>query len=48
MIQEFKYLHPDMIPRTLQRDLKTMVEIEAFIPEGATKLLIYRLSNPGI
>lgn len=42
-IQEYEALCPDVKRRTLQRDLKAMIEMELFISEGATNKLVYRL-----
>jgi DNA-binding HxlR family transcriptional regulator len=44
-IKDFESLQPDVNRRTLQRDLKDMVEKGVFIPEGATNRLFYRLGN---
>jgi len=33
--------------RSLQRDLKTMVDMELLISEGATNKLVYRMKETG-
>jgi Fic family protein len=42
-IQEFERLCPEINRRTLQRDLKAMVDKGLLVTEGATNQLIYRL-----
>jgi Fic family protein len=42
-IQDFETLCPDMARRSLQRDLKGMMEKELLAAEGATNQLVYRL-----
>jgi cell filamentation protein, protein adenylyltransferase len=42
-IQEFERLCPEINRRTLQRDLKAMVDKGLLVSEGATNQLIYRL-----
>jgi Fic family protein len=42
-IQDFERLCPDVNRRTLQRDLKKLVEKELFLTEGETHNLLYRL-----
>lgn len=42
-IQDFERLCPDVNRRSLQRDLKAMVDIGLLISEGATNRLIYRM-----
>ena len=42
-IQDFERLCPGTNRRTLQRDLKTMMQKGLIVPEGATNQLIYRL-----
>jgi Fic family protein len=43
MIQNYEALCPEVNRRTLQRDLKTMIEKELIASEGATNQLVYRL-----
>jgi len=42
-IQTYQHLYPNTSRRTLQRDLKVMIEKEILVSEGATNQLIYRL-----
>jgi hypothetical protein len=42
-IQNYEALCPEVNRRTLQRDLKTMIEKELIASEGATNQLVYRL-----
>jgi Fic family protein len=44
-IQEFEHLCPEVNRRTLQRDLKAMMNKGLLISEGATTQLIYRLQG---
>jgi len=44
-IQDFEGLCPDVNRRSLQRDLKAMVDIGLIISEGATNQLIYRMKE---
>ena len=44
-IQEFERLCPDVNRRTLQRDLKAMVNEGVLLSEGATNQLIYRIKR---
>lgn len=44
-IQEFERLCPDVNRRTLQRDLKAMVNEGVLLSEGATNQLIYRIKG---
>jgi len=46
-IQDFKRLCPEVNRRSLQLDLKKMVDIRLLTTEGETHLLIYRLAEPG-
>jgi Fic family protein len=46
-IQEFERLSPKVSRRSLQRDLKDMVDIGLLLTEGETHRLLYRLSGPG-
>lgn len=42
---EFQALFPNISRRTLQRDLKALIQAGLLIAEGATNRLIYRLSD---
>jgi len=42
-IQTYQHLYPNTSRRTLQRDLKVMIDKEILVSEGATNQLIYRL-----
>ena len=42
-IQDFERLCPDVNRRSLQRDLKAMVDLGLLTSEGATNKLVYRL-----
>jgi len=44
-IKEFEALCPEVNRRTLQRELRSMVEKGVLVPEGATNRLIYRLKE---
>jgi predicted DNA-binding transcriptional regulator YafY len=44
-IQIYEKLFPAVNRRTLQRDLKAMVDKGIFLSEGATNQLIYRLKG---
>ena len=44
-IQAYENLCPEVSRRTLQRDLKQMVEYGLIISEGETHRIIYRLKN---
>jgi predicted transcriptional regulator len=44
-IQEFERLCPDVDRRTLQRDLKAMVNEGVLLSEGATNQLIYQIKG---
>ena len=46
-IQDFEALCPDVNRRSLQRDLKDMVEQGLIVTEGETHQLLYRLSGEG-
>jgi len=46
-IQEFEPLCPDVNRRTLQRDLKAIVDMGLFVSEGATNKLVYRMKETG-
>ncbi len=43
-IQTYQRLFPDVSRRTLQRDLKTLIDMEILVTKGATNLLVYRLN----
>lgn len=45
-IQDFEHLHPDISRRSLQRDLKAMVDRGLVVAEGETHNLLYRLVVP--
>ena len=45
-IQGFEHLCPEVNRRSLQRDLKRMVDIGLLVTEGETHLLLYRLAEP--
>jgi len=44
-IQDFEGLCPEVNRRSLQRDLKAMVDRGMIVTEGGTHLLLYRLSD---
>ena len=44
-MKEYEELYPNLNRRTLQRELKEMIDKEILISEGATHHLIYRLSK---
>lgn len=46
-IQELKQLFPKVNRRSLQRDLKAMLEKELLISKGATNKLVYRIKDGG-
>jgi Fic family protein len=46
-IQDFERLCPDVNRRSLQRDLKVMVDMGLLISEGATNKLVYRMKETG-
>lgn len=46
-IQDFEHLFPDVNRRSLQRDLKAMVDMGLLISEGATNKLVYRMKETG-
>ncbi|MBU3930887.1 MAG: helix-turn-helix domain-containing protein, partial [Proteobacteria bacterium] len=46
-IQEFEHLFPEVNRRSLQRDLKSMVDMGLLISEGATNKLVYRMKGTG-
>ncbi|MDD3642183.1 MAG: Fic family protein [Candidatus Krumholzibacteria bacterium] len=45
-IQDYERLCPDINRRTLQRDLKMMLDMGLLVSEGATNRLVYRLKKP--
>jgi Fic family protein len=45
-IQDFEQLCPDVNRRSLQRDLKAMVDHGLIVSEGETHRLLYRLAKP--
>ena len=46
-IQDFERLYLEVNRRSLQRDLKSMVDMGLLISEGATNKLVYRMKEPG-
>jgi len=46
-IQDFERLCPEVNRRSLQRDLKAMVDMGLLISEGATNRLVYRMVERG-
>lgn len=46
-IQDFERLYPDINRRSLQRDLKVMVDMGLLVSEGATNKLVYRMKETG-
>ncbi|MBU1184746.1 MAG: Fic family protein, partial [Proteobacteria bacterium] len=46
-IQNFERLCPEVNRRSLQRDLKSMVDMGLLISEGATNKLVYRMKGTG-
>lgn len=46
-IQSFERLCPEVNRRSLQRDLKVMVDVGLLVTEGETHHLLYRLAEPG-
>ena len=42
-IQNYEKLCPEASPRTLQRDLKSMLQLDLLALEGATNQLVYKL-----
>lgn len=46
-IQDFERLCPYVNRRSLQRDLKAMVDMRLSIWEGATNKLVYRMKKTG-
>jgi len=46
-IQDFERLCPEVNRRSLQRDLKVMVDMGLLVSEGATNKLVYRMKETG-
>lgn len=46
-IQDFQGLCPDVNRRSLQRDLKVMVDMGLLVSEGSTNKLVYRMKETG-
>jgi Fic family protein len=46
-IKDFEHLFPEVNRRSLQRDLKAMVDMGLLVSEGATNKLIYRMKEAG-
>ena len=46
-IQGFERLYPEVNRRSLQRDLKAMLEMELLVWEGSTNRLVYRMKETG-
>jgi Fic family protein len=46
-IQSFERLYPEVNRRSLQRDLKAMVDMELLVSEGSTNRLVYRMKETG-
>ena len=46
-IQDFERLCPDVNRRSLQRDLRAMVEMGLLVSEGSTNKLVYRMKEAG-
>jgi Fic family protein len=46
-IQDFERLCPEINRRSLQRDLKVMVDMGLLVSEGATSKLVYRMKETG-
>ena len=46
-IQDFEHLFPEVNRRSLQRDLKAMVDMGLLVSEGATNKLVYRMKETG-
>jgi hypothetical protein len=44
-IQDFERLCPEVNRRSLQRDLKGMVDVGLLVSEGATNQLVYRMKE---
>lgn len=46
-IQDFEHYFPEVNRRSLQRDLKTMVDMGLLVSEGSTNKLVYRVKETG-
>ncbi|MBN1843844.1 MAG: hypothetical protein JW883_16385 [Deltaproteobacteria bacterium] len=46
-IQNFERLRPDVDRRSLQRDLKAMLDKDLLVSEGATNKLVSRMKETG-
>jgi predicted DNA-binding transcriptional regulator YafY len=46
-IQDFEHLYPEVNRRSLQRDLKAMVDMGLLVSEGSTNKLVYRMEETG-
>ena len=46
-IQGFERLYPEVNRRSLQRDLKAMLDMELLVSEGSTNRLVYRMKETG-
>lgn len=46
-IKKFEHLLPEINRRSLQRDLKSMMDIGLLVSEGATNKLVYRMKEAG-
>ena len=46
-IQDFEHLFPKVNRRSLQRDLKAMVDMGLLVSEGATNKIVYRMKEAG-
>ena len=46
-IQGFERLYPEVNRRSLQRDLKAMLDMELLVSEGSTNRLVYRMKEAG-
>jgi len=46
-IQDFEHYFPEVNRRSLQRDLKAMVDMGLLVSEGSTNKLVYRMKRTG-
>ena len=46
-IQDFEHLFPEVNRRSLQRDLKAMVDTGLLVSKGSTNKLVYRMKEAG-
>jgi hypothetical protein len=46
-IQNFERLRPNVNRRSLQRDLKVMLNMDLLVSEGPTNKLVYRMKETG-